>query len=88
MKGLPSAENIVDIGGLVLAFMKENGYDALCNDDGECCCVIGDAIAGTIFECEYVRPDCVFGHTEPVTERPCGCQEGDCDEHVVPGKRP
>jgi len=68
----------IDVIGIVDAYLREHGYDGLCNEAGGCACEIGDLVP-----CGHIDGDCEAGHR--VDGHP-ECGEG-CVNHIVPGKR-
>jgi len=58
---------------IVVTYLKDNGYDGLCNED--CGCALDDLIC-----CEEPKPDC-----EPGYMGPCDCGES-CPWHIVETK--
>jgi hypothetical protein len=64
---------------ILIDWLKDHGYDGLCNCDIECGCLIEDLIP-----CEYVNDRfCEAGYRVPCMG---GCGEEECDSHVSPVK--
>lgn len=68
---------VLDLRTIVLTWLKNNGYDGLCNTDLECGCTLDD-----LMPCDGPDPsDCIAGHIEYAPEG-----QG-YDYFVCPGKR-
>jgi len=61
---------------IVELWLKENGYDGLCDSDEECGCLAGD-----LAPCCHLGEHCVAGHSIP-------SNDPHTDWIVKPGKRP
>jgi hypothetical protein len=64
------------IADIVKEYLVQNGYDGLCNDAGECGCLVED-----LFPCCEADIHCEPGH-----KAPCPSTCGDHDWHIVPGE--
>jgi len=70
----------MNVKQIVLQYLKDNGYDGLANDNGECGCDLED-----LMPCGFQDTFCVAAHKE----KPAPDSEfSDCDWVMVPGKRP
>lgn len=69
------------VGEHLKEWLKENGYDGLCNET-DCACSIDD-----LQPCDSGMMDC-----EPGYKTPCNCEDHGCDWHIsaqkegTPGK--
>lgn len=61
-----------DVTQMVTEWLKQNGYDGLYNDDGQCACDISD-----INPCGEICTECTAGMKEP-----CECGDGH-NYHIV-----
>lgn len=64
--------NVIDI---VTQYLKDNGYDGLVEDTGECGCELSD-----LMPCEIYSQGCRAGHKEPDPA-------GEYDWLIFPGKK-
>ena len=70
----------MNVKQIVLQYLKENGYDGLASDDGECGCDLEN-----LMPCGFQDTFCEAAHKE----KPAPDSEfADCDWVMVPGKRP
>lgn len=69
------------VGDIVRMWLIANGYDGICCP-GECACVIDD-----LAPCDAMNLACVAGHREDCDGDEDCPLDGDCDFHIVPGKR-
>lgn len=79
---------LMDVGDIVQEYLEANGYDGLCQEEGECACELGD-----LAPCGQIEMGCIAGHKVPCTgggdyqNDPPNC-EGQCAWHMAKGKRP
>lgn len=72
----------LDVLRMVHERLKDDlGYDGLVSDGGECACLTDD-----LAPCGEMRGDCVAGHKGPCDPDNCGA-DGNCDFHIIPGRR-
>ena len=74
-----TTENKVNVREIVTAYLREHGYDGLCN--GDCGCILGDGF----IPCSDAIDTCEPGHRVPCASDNSIWGDG---WRVVPGKRP
>jgi hypothetical protein len=62
----------MDVSDIVLAYLKEHGYDGLVDPDGECACDVT-----SLAPCDHLTEHCLAGWKVP-----CNCGQ-ECDWHIV-----
>ena len=69
----------MNIKEIIIQYLKDKGYDGLCNWRDCCSCVIGDLIP-----CSQVDANNCFAGVKV----PCdgSCEDGKCDYHIVERK--
>jgi hypothetical protein len=73
----------MNVREIIQSWLKDNGYDGLCNPDMECGCGLGDD-----FPCEFVTCDCEpavkIGDMYWRANKKDGCEPLTCDDCWVP----
>jgi len=66
----------MNVKDMVVAYLKEHGYDGLFNDAGECACKLDDPMP-----CGDGFAECEAGYLNACTPETCAL-DGDCAWHI------
>ena len=69
----------MNVGVLVEDWLREHGYEGLCDLAHECSCV-----CDCLMDCGY--QGYVIRQCEPGYKVPCDCADGECRYHISPEK--